>query len=335
MLESFYSVTGGKSRFQQVVTILAFSAKGHLDLTLSTLEDFGAATSKVQVSGIVGCLQDTDLKLTLIWSVIELSCAIQDADGSQSFQFTYKEELLGYMLDFMKEEPVDSLASPAHLRAMLAIKHLSKVKPSLDLDENRNILDDCLKCLLPLPAVQQMRKEVTPQLWRALGGNDFFTLHILRLLMSKIQHPTSTDRSSTEETATLGPLAEYRTMLSLCCPYLGLRRVQAALTFHVQGSEQAIENPELLEGLCQAAKRHYMSPWPEIWAAAIKFTGIIMEYATPGSTQWIDVAHLLSCRSEIQPLHFSSGAQKELRRARTDPSSCFGAQCLCSALRIT
>ncbi|KYO34740.1 hypothetical protein Y1Q_0010488 [Alligator mississippiensis] len=314
MLESFYSVTGGKSRFQQVVTILAFSAKGHLDLTLSTLEDFGAATSKVQVSGIVGCLQDTDLKLTLIWSVIELSCAIQDADGSQSFQFTYKEELLGYMLDFMKEEPVDSLASPAHLRAMLAIKHLSKVKPSLDLDENRNILDDCLKCLLPLPAVQQMRKEVIARVAHAGLG---------------------TDRSSTEETATLGPLAEYRTMLSLCCPYLGLRRVQAALTFHVQGSEQAIENPELLEGLCQAAKRHYMSPWPEIWAAAIKFTGIIMEYATPGSTQWIDVAHLLSCRSEIQPLHFSSGAQKELRRARTDPSSCFGAQCLCSALRIT
>ncbi|KYO46129.1 hypothetical protein Y1Q_0021690 [Alligator mississippiensis] len=42
---------------QQVVTILAFSAKGHLDLTLSTLEDSGAAMSKVQVSGIVDHLQ--------------------------------------------------------------------------------------------------------------------------------------------------------------------------------------------------------------------------------------------------------------------------------------
>ena len=39
------------------MTILAFSAKGHLDLALATLEDFGAAMSKVQVSGIVGRLQ--------------------------------------------------------------------------------------------------------------------------------------------------------------------------------------------------------------------------------------------------------------------------------------
>ncbi|XP_025065030.1 maestro heat-like repeat-containing protein family member 2B [Alligator sinensis] len=59
----------------------------------------------------------------------------------------------------MKEEPMDSLASPVCLRAMLAIKHLSKVKPSLNLDENINNLDDCLKCLLSLPAVLQLGKE--------------------------------------------------------------------------------------------------------------------------------------------------------------------------------
>ncbi|XP_059587621.1 maestro heat-like repeat-containing protein family member 2B [Alligator mississippiensis] len=136
------------SEREQVVSILAFSAKGHLDLTLSTLEDFGAAISKVQVSGIISLLQDfhqgrrgrthralilaysqiavhapqtqllprverditrrvlqhymsscqvlgitilnkdLDLKLTLIRSVTEISRAIQDADGSQSFQFT-------------------------------------------------------------------------------------------------------------------------------------------------------------------------------------------------------------------------------------------------------
>ncbi|XP_059575717.1 maestro heat-like repeat-containing protein family member 2B [Alligator mississippiensis] len=46
------------SEREHVVTILAFSAEGHVDLTLGTLEDFGAALSKVQVSGIVGRLQD-------------------------------------------------------------------------------------------------------------------------------------------------------------------------------------------------------------------------------------------------------------------------------------
>ncbi|XP_059587788.1 maestro heat-like repeat-containing protein family member 2B [Alligator mississippiensis] len=207
------------SEREQVVSILAFSAKGHLDLTLSTLEDFGAAISKVQVSGIISLLQDfhqgrrgrthralivaysqiavhapqtqllprverditrrvlqhymsscqvlgitilnkdLDLKLTLIRSVTEISRAIQDADGSQSFQFTYKEELLGYMLDFIKEEPMDSLASPVRLTAMLAIKHLSKVKPSLNRDANRSLLETCLRCLVPLPAVQHLTQE--------------------------------------------------------------------------------------------------------------------------------------------------------------------------------
>ncbi|XP_059587679.1 maestro heat-like repeat-containing protein family member 2B [Alligator mississippiensis] len=207
------------SEREQVVSILAFSAKGHLDLTLSTLEDFGAAISKVQVSGIISLLQDfhqgrrgrthralilaysqiavhapqtqllprvecditrrvlqhymsscqvlgitilnkdLDLKLTLIQSVTEISRAIQDADGSQSFQFMYKEELLGYMLDFIKEEPMDSLASPVRLTAMLAIKHLSKVKPSLNRDANRSLLETCLRCLVPLPAVQHLTQE--------------------------------------------------------------------------------------------------------------------------------------------------------------------------------
>ncbi|XP_019357724.1 PREDICTED: maestro heat-like repeat-containing protein family member 1 [Gavialis gangeticus] len=80
---------------------------------------------------------------------------------------------------------------------------------------------------------------------------------------------------------------ECRTTLSLCCPYLGLRRVQAALAFHVLGSGQvkqeqllrdlcrhlAKEKPVLLEGLCQAAQRNYMSLWPEIWMATITLTG--------------------------------------------------------------
>ncbi|XP_025071447.1 maestro heat-like repeat-containing protein family member 2B [Alligator sinensis] len=120
-------------------------------------------------------IQDPDLKMTPIRSVTEISCAIQDADDSQSFQFTYKEELLGYMLDFMKEEPIDSLASPVRLRAMLAFGHLragtkrhlqgsghrllslqlGKVKPSLNLDENRNILDDCLKRRDPRERAQE------------------------------------------------------------------------------------------------------------------------------------------------------------------------------------
>lgn len=38
------------------------------------------------------------LKLTLIQNVTEISCAILETRDSQEFEFSYKQELLGYML---------------------------------------------------------------------------------------------------------------------------------------------------------------------------------------------------------------------------------------------
>ncbi|KYO28497.1 hypothetical protein Y1Q_0006469 [Alligator mississippiensis] len=95
-----------------------------VDITRWVLQYYMTGCQVLGISIINKEIQDPDLKLTLIWSVTEISRAIQDADDSQSFQFTCKEELLGYMLNFMKEETMDSLASPVCLRAMLAIKHL-------------------------------------------------------------------------------------------------------------------------------------------------------------------------------------------------------------------
>ncbi|XP_050771920.1 maestro heat-like repeat-containing protein family member 2B [Gopherus flavomarginatus] len=204
---------------QGVISILAFSAESHLDLTLKALQEFGAAMNKVKVSGFVSRLKDYHhgkrgkthstlmltyssvavhapkdqllsrveaditgnillhyrascqvlgitvankdmyLKLTLIHNVMEISCAILETRDSQEFEFSYKLELLGYMLDFIKKEPLDSLASPVRYKAILAIGHLSKLKPSLTLEENRELLDQCFKSLFPLPPLEMMKKE--------------------------------------------------------------------------------------------------------------------------------------------------------------------------------
>ncbi|CAM2109680.1 unnamed protein product [Caretta caretta] len=167
---------------QGVISILALCAESHLDLTLKAFQEFGAAMSKVKISGFISRLkdyhhgtrgktrrtlmltysnvavhaleeqllsrveaditgnvlhhyrtscQDMHLKLTLIQNVTEISCAILETRDSQEFEFSYKLELLGYML-----EPLDSLASPVRYKAILAIGHLSKLKPSLTLEEN-------------------------------------------------------------------------------------------------------------------------------------------------------------------------------------------------------
>ncbi|KYO27375.1 hypothetical protein Y1Q_0020673 [Alligator mississippiensis] len=49
----------------------------------------------------------------------------------------------------------------------------------------------------------------TSELWRALGRDDFSTLHILHLLLKKIQYPAGSEGSSSEGTAPLGPHAAF------------------------------------------------------------------------------------------------------------------------------
>ncbi|XP_043362330.1 maestro heat-like repeat-containing protein family member 2B [Dermochelys coriacea] len=160
---------------QGVISILTVCAESHLDLALNALQEFGAAMSKVKISGFISHLkdyrhgtrgktrstlmltysnvtvhapkeqllsrveaditgnvlhhyrtscQDMYLKLTLIQNVTEISCAILETRDSQKFEFSYKLELLGSMLNFIKKEPRDTLASPVRYKAILAIGHL-------------------------------------------------------------------------------------------------------------------------------------------------------------------------------------------------------------------
>ncbi|CAM4605044.1 unnamed protein product [Lepidochelys kempii] len=97
------------------------------------------------------------LKLTFIQNVMEISCAILETRESQKFEFSYKLELLGYMLG-VSGRPL-CLSSPVCYKAILAIGHLSKLKPSLILEENCELLDQCLKSLFPLPPLEKMMKE--------------------------------------------------------------------------------------------------------------------------------------------------------------------------------
>ncbi|CAM5096493.1 unnamed protein product [Natator depressus] len=205
---------------QGVVSILAVCAESHLDLTLKARQEFGAAMSKVKISGFISRLKDyhhgargktrrtlmltysnvavhapkeqllsrveaditgnvlhhdrtscqvlgitvtnkdMHLKLTLIQNATELSCAILETRDSQKFKFSYKLELLGCMLmTSLKKEPLESLASPVRYKAILAIRHLSKLKPSLTLKENRDLLHQCFRSLFPLPPLEKMMKE--------------------------------------------------------------------------------------------------------------------------------------------------------------------------------
>ncbi|CAM5169414.1 unnamed protein product, partial [Eretmochelys imbricata] len=65
---------------------------------------------------------------------------------------------LGSYLSGVRGRPL-CLSSPVCYKAILAIGHLSKLKPSLILEENCELLDQCLKSLFPLPPLEKMMKE--------------------------------------------------------------------------------------------------------------------------------------------------------------------------------
>uniref|UniRef100_A0A6I8N0S1 Maestro heat like repeat family member 2B n=1 Tax=Ornithorhynchus anatinus TaxID=9258 RepID=A0A6I8N0S1_ORNAN len=109
-----------------------------------------------QVLGITVVNKDVDLQIIFTRSVTEMSVAVQEAAADLDYKFSHKEVLLGHMLDFIREEPLDSLASPIRWKALIAIRHLSTLKPQLSLNDKLNILNESLKCLLPLPPMDQL-----------------------------------------------------------------------------------------------------------------------------------------------------------------------------------
>uniref|UniRef100_A0A673T6Z3 Maestro heat like repeat family member 2B n=1 Tax=Suricata suricatta TaxID=37032 RepID=A0A673T6Z3_SURSU len=111
-----------------------------------------------QVLGMSVMNKDMDLQMSFTRSITEIGIAVQDA-GDQRFKFSYKEVLLGYMLDFIRDEPLDSLASPVRWKALIAIRYLSKLKPQLSLNDNLNILEENIRRLLPLPPLKKLKDE--------------------------------------------------------------------------------------------------------------------------------------------------------------------------------
>ncbi|KAJ8787537.1 hypothetical protein J1605_023022 [Eschrichtius robustus] len=102
--------------------------------------------------------KDMDLQMSFIRSITEIAIAVQDAED-EKFKFSYKEVLLGYMLDFIRDEPLDSLASPVRWKALIAIRYLSKLKPQLSLNDHLNILEENIRKLLPLPPLEKLKNE--------------------------------------------------------------------------------------------------------------------------------------------------------------------------------
>uniref|UniRef100_A0A4X2JQI7 Maestro heat like repeat family member 2B n=1 Tax=Vombatus ursinus TaxID=29139 RepID=A0A4X2JQI7_VOMUR len=113
-------------------------------------------TSSCQILGITVLNKNMDLQMSFTKSITEICIAIRDTEELLNFNLTHKEVLLGYILDLIREEPLDSLASPIRWKALIAIRCLSKLKPQLPLNDNLNILEESLRSLILLPHLTQI-----------------------------------------------------------------------------------------------------------------------------------------------------------------------------------
>ncbi|XP_021268810.1 maestro heat-like repeat-containing protein family member 2B isoform X2 [Numida meleagris] len=102
--------------------------------------------------------QDSQLKLALVQSITEVSCAIQAVGDCPGFGLLLKQEALGTLLDWIKEEPQDMAVYPM----LLTLEQLSKVKPSLSREENRCLLSECCQSVFSHPSMEEIKARRRP-----------------------------------------------------------------------------------------------------------------------------------------------------------------------------
>ncbi|XP_075580917.1 maestro heat-like repeat-containing protein family member 2B [Pelecanus crispus] len=98
--------------------------------------------------------RDLQLKLALVQSITEVSCAIQAVGDCSNFELSSKQEATQTLLDWIKGEPWGSLV----YGVFQALEELSKLRPPLSRAENCNLLAVCCQSVLSYPSKEWMNK---------------------------------------------------------------------------------------------------------------------------------------------------------------------------------
>nr|XP_008119031.1 PREDICTED: maestro heat-like repeat-containing protein family member 2B isoform X1 [Anolis carolinensis] len=158
---------GRRSHIHQtlMLTYGKVAAQGPKELLLSRVENGFLKRvllhhqMSCQVLGVSIEIKDMNLKLAFVQSTIDICQAIHQTKDFQNVKLSCKKELLDILLDFMKDEPLDSLETPLRQKAITAIAILSKVKPLLSTEDIRTVLDESIKSLFPLPPLEQLKEK--------------------------------------------------------------------------------------------------------------------------------------------------------------------------------
>nr|XP_025851205.1 maestro heat-like repeat-containing protein family member 1 isoform X4 [Vulpes vulpes] len=141
--------------------------------------------------------KDKNLKLEYLDALTKLTNILSSHPMAFQFKFPQKLEIVTFMMELIREEPLNSISSSIRLKAMNIITDFRKLHPLMELEERTELLRTCYKSVLCLPPTEVLQKEAS-SLQEAQATVDLFreTLQSLLRLMetlivempSRIQH---------------------------------------------------------------------------------------------------------------------------------------------------
>ncbi|XP_048811751.1 maestro heat-like repeat-containing protein family member 2B [Lagopus muta] len=102
--------------------------------------------------------RDLQNNLALVQSITDCSSAYQAVGDSASFNPSLKSKLLEILMDLMKKYYSGMPVSPVPLKVVLALEQLSKLKPSSESKDLREMLVLCCKNIVTHPSAEMMLK---------------------------------------------------------------------------------------------------------------------------------------------------------------------------------
>ncbi|XP_077615151.1 maestro heat-like repeat-containing protein family member 1 [Crocuta crocuta] len=141
--------------------------------------------------------KDKNLKLEYLDALTQLTNILSSQTVAFQFKFPQKLEIVTFMMELIREEPLNSISSSIRQTAMNIITNFRKLRPLIELEERTELLGTCCKSVLCLPPTEVLQKEASSS-QEAQAAVDLFTetlqslLRLMETLIvempSRIQH---------------------------------------------------------------------------------------------------------------------------------------------------
>ncbi|KAB1254205.1 Maestro heat-like repeat-containing protein family member 1 [Camelus dromedarius] len=105
--------------------------------------------------------KDKNLKLDYLDALTKLTGVLGSQPAAFRLEFPHKLEMVAFMVELIKEEPLTSISSPIRQKAMSIVTDFRQIRPLLEVKERAELLRACYKSVFCLPPTDVLRKEAS------------------------------------------------------------------------------------------------------------------------------------------------------------------------------